>query len=67
MTFRVDVPPRTACQPRLHWLISRDWLVGLVGLDPISLHLLRPSRVFSRTSSIRHTFAVRAQFDELFS
>ena len=32
----VDVTPRTACQPRLHWLISRDWLVGF---DPISSQL----------------------------
>ena len=24
MISRVDIPPRTACQPRLHWLITRE-------------------------------------------
>ena len=61
---RVDIPPRTACQPRLHWLNSRDWLVGF---DPISSQLFRPSRVFSHTSRMRRTFEMRAQFNELFA
>ena len=67
MISRVDIPPRTACQPRLHWLISRDWLVGF---DPMSSQLFRPSRVFSHTSRrvfshtslMRQTIALRAQF-----
>ena len=63
MISQVDIPPRTACQPRLHWLISRDWLVGF---DPISSTLFT-SRVFSHTSRTRQTFAMRAQFNELFA
>ena len=47
MISPVDIPPRTVCQPRLHWLISRDWLVGF---DIISSQLFRPSRVFSRVN-----------------
>ena len=60
----VDLPPRTACHPRLHWLISRDWLVGF---DPTSSQLFRPSRVFSHTSRIRQILAMRAQFNKLFA
>ena len=48
---------------RLLWLISRDWLVGF---DPISSQFFRPSRVFSHSSRIRQTFAMRTQFNELF-
>ena len=44
----------------LNWLISRDWLVGF---DPISSQLFRPSRVSSHPSRIRQTFAMRAQFN----
>ena len=35
MISRVDIPPRTVCQPRLHWVISHDWPVGF---DPILAH-----------------------------
>ena len=64
MISRIDIPPRTACQPRLHWLISRGWLVGF---EPISSQLFRPNGVFSHASRVRQTFAMRAQFNELFA
>ena len=65
MISRVDVPPRTACQPRLHWLISRDWLVGF---DPVlSSQLFRPSRVFSHTSRIRQNMQCERSSMRFFS
>ena len=60
---RVDIPPRTACQPRLHWLICRDWLLGF---DPTSSQLFRPCResrirlaYFSHTAKICNATAVQ--------
>ena len=47
---RYTSSPRTACQPRFQWLVSRDWLVDF---DPIRSQLFRLSRVFSHISRIR--------------
>ena len=48
MIFRVDISPRGVCQPRPYWLI-RDLLIGF---DPTSSQLFRPTWVFSHTSVI---------------
>ena len=57
---RVDIPPRKACQLRLHSLISRDWLVDV---DPIYLTIISTESgflaFFSHTANICNATAVQ--------
>ena len=64
---RYTSPQGVSTPTPLNWpflLISRNWLVGF---DPISSQLFRPSRVFWHTSrSMRHTFAMTGRTKKRF-